>query len=142
MSIEATSIAKRVDEIFVDCLYREEEMTDLVDGEVPVGAVIVEGITNRFGFNPDRLHRYKEEIREILNMMPDEFHTGEGKGGGMSFLNLCMTKDGHQWGEHRNMEQLICLAIGLDMGKYCMPRMMWGMFPGGMPYVTFTTEES
>jgi len=139
MTIEAKAIATRVDEIFVDCLYREEEMTDLVDSEVPVGAVLVEGLITRYGLHPDRLAPHKEEIREILNQMPDVFH--EGKGGGMSFLNLCNTKDGHQWGEHRSMEQLVCLAIATDMGKYCAPRPMWSMFPGSMPYVVFNTEE-
>lgn len=130
------SIAEQVEAIFLDCLYREEEMTDLEEG-IPVGAVLVDGIVSKFGFHPNRIAAHKEEIRALLNQMPDQFHAG--KGGGWSFLNLCVTKDGAQWGEHRNMEQLVVLAIAADMGFYCMPRDVWKVFPGGVPYVAFNT---
>lgn len=133
------SISARVDAIFCDCLFREDE---ILDGKPPEGAIIIDGIASKFGMHPGRVEEHKEEIRELLNLMPDSFHTGEGKGGGMSFLNLCMTKDEEQWGEHRNMEQLVVLAIAALLGKYCIPREMWSMFPGGMPYVAFDTRES
>jgi hypothetical protein len=130
------SIAERVDAIFRDCLYDEEEMTDMEDG-VPIGAIIVDGILNKYGLHPDRVAWHKEEIRTLLNQMPKQFHAGGG--GGWSFLNLCVTEDGTQWGEHRNMEQLGVLAIAADMGFYCYPRDVWKVFPGGMPYVAFNT---
>ena len=133
------SISERVEAIFCDCLFCDEEITD---GKPPEDAILVKGIVSNFGMHPNRVGEHKEEIRELLNLMPDSFHTGEDKGGGTSFLNLCMTKDERQWGEHRNMEQLVVLAIAADLGKYCMPREMWSMFPGGVPYVAFDTRES
>ena len=128
-------IANQVDSIFMDSLFNDEE---LQLGETPDNAILVEGIINNYGFHKERLNSHKDEISNILNLMPDDFH--QGKGGGMSFLNLCMDKDGNQWGEHRNMEQLVVLAIATDQGKYSMPKAMWPSLPGAVPYVTFITE--
>jgi len=54
---------------------------------------------------------------------------------------MCMDKHGVQWGEHRNIEQLVVLGIAAKMVKYCMPRDMWGILPGGMPYIAIDTEK-
>jgi len=136
MTTDAKTIAEQVDDIFCDCLFREDE---IVDGTPPENAILVDGLIAKYGFHPDRVARHKEEVRALLDQMPDVFHAHSG--GGMSFLNLCVAKDGHQWGEHRNMEQLVTLAIATGLGQYCMPREMWSMFPGGMPYVTFDTSK-
>ncbi len=72
--------------------------------------------------------------------MPEEFHENNPSGG-WTFLNLCNDKNGNQWGEHRNMEELVCLSIALNMGKYLMPKVLWGSLPGGMPYISFNTEK-
>ena len=39
------------------------------------------------------------------------------------------------------MEQLLTLGIGLGYAKYLMPREMWKMFPGGMPYFQIDLED-
>lgn len=128
--------AERVDAIFWDCLYKDNE---IVDGVVPSGTIVVEGIMHKFGFHPTRVGSHKEEVREILDTMPPAFHKEHG--GGMSFLNLCDDKDGNQWtGQHSTMEQLLVLAIATGMGAYCIQREMWSMFPGNMPYVVFDTR--
>lgn len=102
--------------------------------EPPEGAVIVQGVMNKFGLHPGRLKEKREEIRELLAEVPDDFmRTG---GGGMSFLNLCMDRHGNHWGEHVNYEDLIVLGMGVGMVNYCVPRDMWSSLPGGMPYVT------
>jgi len=97
----------------------------------------VEGITMDFGLKIDE--RYREEVKGMLRQLNDNFF--DDTGGGWSFLQMCVTKDGQQWGEHRNMQELCCLAIALDLGKWLMPREFWRMMPGGMPYIVFTRKE-
>jgi len=123
--------AERVEKIFMDCLFKDEEIKD---GKAPSDAVLVEGLVSKFGFHPTRLASHQAEIEKELLEFDDDFYTG--KGGGMTFLNFCNTKDGEQWGEHRNMEQLITLGIAIKKVKYCLPRSMWNALPGGVPYVS------
>ena len=115
--------------VFTDCLFKEGEDTTM--------HVKVEGIMSTFGLHPNRLESHKEDIRSMLDQLPDDFK--QEHGGGMSFLNACNTKDGNQWGEHTNMEQLFVLGIGIGFAKYCMPRTAWIAFPGGMPYIVVDT---
>jgi len=119
-------IAKEVSRIMLDSLNGQEE-----------GALVVSGLVRKFGFSPEKISEHKETIRALLNEMPKEFH--KETGGGMSFLNLCMDKNGDQWGEHRNMEELIALGIAAGMASYTLPREMWDVLPGAVPYVTFDT---
>ncbi len=44
------------------------------------------------------------------------------------------TRAGAQWGEHTNMEDLFALGVGIGRVKLLLPRNMWRMLPGGMPY--------
>jgi hypothetical protein len=69
----------------------------------------------------------------LLNELPSSFK--KDIGGGWSFLQACETKDGVQWGEHRNMEQLFVLGMALGKVRYCLPRDLWQVLPGGMPYL-------
>ena len=127
--IEKENISKTVTDAFMDCLFKEDEPHD--------GYILVEGITNKFGFHPQRLERKRETIKEILSMLPNEFKdTSLGGEGGWSFLNLCVLQDGYQWtGMHRVQEQLMCIAIGLNLMEYLLPREMWPALPGSVPYV-------
>ena len=114
-----------VEFIFLDCLFRESEDKTL--------AVIVEGIINDFGFHPDRLKQHEEDIYSLLKELPDEFQRDTGSG--WSFLNACNDKNGILWGQHRNIEQLVTLGIGIEKAKYSLPRQLWPALPGGMPYL-------
>jgi hypothetical protein len=116
--------AKRVEEIILDCLFREGEPTE--------SRVEVEVVMARLGFHPERVESHREEIREMLAELPESFR--EEVGGGWSFLQACETKDGKHWGEHSNIDQLLALGIATGQAKILMPRDMWGIFPGGMPY--------
>lgn len=122
------SIASRVDDIFTRCLF--------TDGEPTEGAVIVHGITATFGFHPGRLSESKADIRAISDVIVGPDFRKDG-GGGTSFLNLCVTKDGEHWGEHPNCQELMCLAVASGIASYCLPREFWGVLQGGVPYVTF-----
>ena len=121
--------AEKVSEIFEDCLFKNEE---IIDGKPIIEPIKVEGIINNFGFYPDRLKNHTVKIVELLNELPDNFK--EWTGSGWTFLNACNDKEGSQWGEHCNIEQLVVLGIGIGKVKYCIPKEMWGILPGGMPY--------
>lgn len=131
------SLAFRVHKVFLDCLYQPEEIKDATTP--PLDAKIVEGITMKFALHPKRLALHRQEVKDFLDQMPNEFRAD--KGGGWSFLNLCMDKNGRQWGEHPTMQELVVLGIALGMVEYCMPRDMWDAFPGGMPYITIDTNK-
>lgn len=120
---------EKIDAAMRDSLFRNEEVPD---GKPPADAVIVDGVRSKFGFHKARLESHREEVREALAQLSDQFH--RGRGDGWSFLNACMDKDGNQWGEHRNVEQLVCLGIALGLVEYCLPKEMWSVLPGGMPY--------
>ena len=115
---------------FKDCLFKEGEISE---GKIPEGAILVEGIVNKFGFHPTRLLEKKPEVTKWLNSLPHEFHKTEGDG--WSFLNACNQENGTQWtGFHRSMEQLFCLGIGLGFVESQLPKELWSILPGSMPY--------
>jgi len=116
--------AESVQEVFFECMFK--------DGEDTSQAVLVEGIVSKFGFHPGRLAENKEAIHSLLMELPPNFR--ESDGGGWSFLQACITQTGVQWGEHRNVEQLIALGLASKEVAYLMPREMWSAMPGGMPY--------
>ncbi len=122
--------AKNVNDVFMDCLFQSGEDTSR--------AILAEGVVHKFGFNPDRLEAHKTEIREMLECLPDEFQAD--KGGGTSFMNACITKDGDQWGGHSDIEKLLVLGIATKQAEILMPRDMWNILPGGMPYIGVVTK--
>jgi hypothetical protein len=131
---------ENVQEVVRDSLFRYDEAPRTEDGRPrdPEDAVIVEGVIGRFGFHPGRLESHRQDVTDMLRELPDTFK--KRGGGGMSFLNMCLTKTGHQWGEHHDMDDLLCLAIGLKLGEIQVPREMWSALPGGFPYVVFDVE--
>lgn len=131
--MSAVLTAERVNEIFLDCLFR--------DGENTSNHVMAEGIVTNVGFHPDRLNSHKDEVVAMLDELPDEFK--KSGGGGWSFLNACDDKHGNQWtGLHQTMEQLFLLGIALGKVKCQLPREMWSVLPGGMPYYVINSHES
>lgn len=124
----------RVEEIFLDCLYKPEEMEGLEEGEAPEGCVIVEGILSRFGLHPERLESHRAEVTEMLMNLPVGFR--KSSGGGWSFLQGCQDRNDVQWtGFHMIVSQLFVLGMGLGLVSYLLPREMWSAFPGSMPYL-------
>ncbi len=93
---------------------------------------MVEGLTIKVGFNPERLLSHKDEIIELLDELNDNFK--ESIGGGYSFLEAPFDKHGNHWGEQSNAQELVLLGIGIGKVNYLIPREMWKMFPGGVPY--------
>lgn len=50
----------------------EEELDK--DGNPKIEIIDAEGIVRKFGFHPERLESYREEVKNILNELPDKFH--------------------------------------------------------------------
>lgn len=121
--MELTSANVR--KVFMDSLFK--------DGEKIHNPIIVDGITMRVGFHPERLMSHRQEIEDMLSQLPTEFN--QHTGGGCSFLIACNTKSGKQWGEHRNIEELFALGIGTGKVEYLFPKEMWSILPGGVPYL-------
>ena len=121
--MELTS--QNVEFVFMDCLFQEGQNTS--------DPVIAEGITSKFGFHKGRLESHRDAITNMLSQLPKEFH--KDSGGGWTFLNACNNAKGEQWtGEHRIMEQLFTLGQACEKVQCLMPREMWSVLPGGMPY--------
>ena len=120
------NIGEQVEALILDCLNGQED-----------GALKVEGLLCDFGFSPEKIQLHREEIRALLDQMPREFHLNGG--GGYSFLQLPFTQNGEQWGEQRGAEALLCLGIAAGMATILLPREMWSMLPGNVPYVMINT---
>ena len=117
--------SSRVEEIFRDCLYKVGESTD---DHIPV-----EGIVIHVGLNPTRVQDHRTEIESMLGELPDEFKASGG--GGWSFLNACNDRHGRQWTDyHQRMEQLFILGMAIGKVELQLPRELWNVLPGGMPY--------
>lgn len=116
-----------VKEIIIDCAFDA--------GEDQTGAVLAEGIMKTYGFHPKRLEKRKEDIANLLAQLTKEFQPpSKGGGGGWTFLNGCMDKDGHQWGEQMDVEMLLALGIATDQAKILTTKAMSAALPGGVPY--------
>lgn len=117
--------AQNVSETFMNCLFKEGENTE--------NHIVAEGVMIKVGFHPERLKEATPKIEAMVNELPDEFKPNSG--GGMLFLNACMDNKGNHWAEHSTIDQLVCLGIASGKLQYLMPREMWSVLPGGMPYL-------
>ncbi len=130
-------LGDRIKAILIDCFFKNEEMED---GKPIVPPIMVDGFTGKYGFHPERVARHKPEIIEILKLMPRAFF--KDGGGGASFLHLCSTAAGQQWGEHTDCEALVVIAFAAGLGKFAVARPLWNNLPGGMPYIIFDLSET
>src|SRR5688572_8890842 len=128
--------AANVQAIAMYCLYRKDEIGE--DGAAPDGCVIAEGVVQRLGFHPARLQEKAPDIRSMLLELPEPFRSD--KGGGWSFLQACDDRAGNQWGEHRDVDALLCLGIASGYATILLPREMWGAMPGSVPYFAVIAE--
>lgn len=112
--------AEAVEKLFHECVSSEGEPT--------------EGVVIRIKLDT----RGREaEIGLLLMELPEEFRAD--KGGGWSFLNACQDRHGNQWtGLHATMEKLLMLGLASKQATILMPREMWDVLPGGMPYFAVT----
>src|ERR1035437_796603 len=118
---------QNVEELFIKCLF--------LDGEDTSKAKIINGVVIKVGFNPEGIGENKNEIKDLLiQCHPDFMSTSKAQG--MSFLYFCIDKDENQWtGMHTVCDNLICLGMAIDKVKFLLPREMWTILPGAMPYI-------
>lgn len=117
--------AENVERIYSKCVASNPTSKDVIK---------VCGIKNTDIYSSKELEKYKEDIKVMLNQLPDNFK--KSIGGGWSFLNMCMRKDDYQWtGLHRTMEKLVTMAIAIKAAEFILPQKMWGILPAGMPYI-------
>lgn len=121
--------ASNVKDVVMDCLFNEGEDTSK--------AVMVEGVVNKLGFHPERLATHKDDIVSMLMQLPKPFIDD-----GWSFLNACVREDGFQWGEHRDIDTLLCLGLAIKRVVFPLPREVWAALPGGMPYLIVLSKDS
>jgi hypothetical protein len=123
--------AANVQQVLVDCLFKDEE----IENGAPLSGieyVKVSGVMRQFGFHKERLMSHQEDIMSMLLQLEREFL--ESGGGGMSFLRMCMTKDGVHWAEHSRCDELICLGLGIGKVQILL-RDLANTLPGGVPYI-------
>lgn len=120
--------AKRVEEILIDCLIKDSDHINCK--KLPKNkVVVVEGIANKYAFHRERLESYRGEVQGLINNLSPDIKEG------ISFLNICIDKENNQWGEQRDCENLICLAIGLEIIRYMLPKEAWFLLPGNVPII-------
>lgn len=94
----------------------------------------VNGVMLSVWFSKTRLEQSKQDIVDMLNCLPDNFK--KSGGGGWSFLNMCQDNNDEQWtGFHSDIDKLVTLGIATDSVSFLMPKDMWDVLPGGMPYI-------
>ncbi len=122
--------SENVEAIFKDCLAESAGKA----------TQIISGVIIRAGFNRDKVTANRDNILSMLSYLPKEFHAL--KGGGWTFLNLCVDADGQQWTDlHQKCDMLICLGIAIGAVKFLLAREFWQCFPGGMPYVVVDIQK-
>lgn len=119
---------KEITDIFLDCLFKQDE---IVNDKPTIDPIYATGIViDKFGFNPERIKLYNEDIKKAVDQLHETFDKG------WSFLNIGLLKDGTIWTtSHQCMEQLLVLGIATGFLKYTLPKKSWRILPGGVPYV-------
>ena len=107
----------------------------LIESETDEHALTVQGVVSTYLFDPVKITENREQIKQWLSELPHTFRKDEG--GGWSFLYACKNAAGQQWTSlHVVMESLFCLGIAAGFVSCPLPRDMWNILPGGMPYYT------
>jgi hypothetical protein len=126
--------AEAVNRIFIDCLSGSSGLNN-------PDVLVVEGVVNSFALSKIKVEIYREKIKDLLTQLPLPFSPlDKGGEGGWSFLQMCVDRDDDQWGEHPDMEKLCILGLATGMMRWCAPRNLWEILPGGMPYLVVDTE--
>lgn len=120
--------AKRVREMFTDSLLP----TDHTD---ETKCISVYGVTSIFGLDPEKIEKYRAEIYSLMEELPNEFWDSPIGQGGYSFIRLPFTKDGDQWGEQQNAQELMILGLAAGYMQYMFGMDFWKALPGSVPYI-------
>lgn len=122
--------AENVERVFNDCLAEQRE-----------GAQLIHGVILKVAFDRSKVSANRENILSMLSLLPEPFQAD--RGGGWSFLNLCVDQNKHQWTSfHQTCDKLVCLGLAIGAVEFCFKqRELWQVFPGGMPYLTINLQK-
>lgn len=133
-----------VEKLFDDVVQRpfmraDDDPTVSIDVFDP-DTIFVEGVVHSAYFNQTKLESHRHEVAAWIRQLPSQFHRNGG--GGWTFLNLCENASGQMWTSfHLTMERLYMLAAGLGLAHFALPRDVWAVLPGEMPYIIFTVTD-
>lgn len=129
--------SKRIEEVFYKCMFGEDKVKDgsLIEG---TPYITVEGVHTKVAFDPEKIEQYKDEIKSWVDDLDPRFN--EEPDGGYSFIGVPFDKNGTQWGEQRDGDRLMMLAIAAGFVKYLFPRKFWPALPGSVPYYVIPKE--
>ena len=135
--------AENVTAVLLDCMFKDDELTEEKLPKAGIEYIIVEGVVANFGFVRTRLESHRQDVVDFISQLhPNFLSAAEGGGDGWSFLQLPFKgQDNEQWGEQMSAQELYVLAKGLKLAKDILPRPMWIMFEGGVPYIRFSKTE-
>lgn len=122
------NMCTRIRTIFDDCLLPTDYTND-------TKCISVCGVSAIFGINPDKIEEHREEIFKMMQALPIEFWESPIGSDGYTFLNLPFTKDGAQWGEQQNAQELMVLGITAGYMQYLFSKDYWEVLPGSVPYI-------
>lgn len=118
----------KIQEVFIRCMYEDNPNDE--DYVCPYISV-----TGRvFGFDPNKIEQYMEQIKIWLNQLDPTFKEG------WSLLNAPFDKDGRQWGEQIDADRLFALGTAAGLVENMkLPRFLC---PGGLPYFMIFDEDA
>jgi hypothetical protein len=132
--MKRTLTAEAVNTIFTTCFVPKEnahnDSLSLIEGS---------GCGGTYSFIGDLLMNERETIKKMLLELPKPFMKSSHCQG-WSFMEACVTREGIQWGEHINIEQLITMGNALKLVTFPFPEKMWHTLPGSMPYIEVQDE--
>ena len=121
--------ADSVKEILKKCLVKDRDTikkyesthVDSPHRKVTVDNVcIVLGLNGRkYYFDAIALEQSRDEIKELLLQLPREFMRSAAMGGS-SFLDACLNNEGHQWGDQKDVDELLALGKAVDLVQTAM----------------------
>jgi hypothetical protein len=122
----------RVHEIFMDCLFNNDEDT--------TNHIRADGISLNIGFHPERIKLHEEEISVILNNLSEAFR--DDCGGGASFFAGFKTKNNEIWtADPGRVEELFQLGIAIGRMICPIPQSIWHLLPNGIPYYILRAQK-
>lgn len=100
--------------------------------------LIVMGITDRLAFKKENIERFRKDIEAMLMELPTDFRESS-EVSGLSFLAATEDRHGVQWtGLQKYMEAVFVLGMAIGRVRTLLPRELWFVLPGGVPYYQIT----
>ena len=144
--------SRLVSETFDICFINDDQLVEIEAN--PTNCKQCESVMGPRHMRIDKLEENRERIVSWLSALDDAYRRSVG--GGYTFLNMCVDRDGQQWtGFHMVQNQLVMLGNGIgmcsilyikDFIRNAMPDLsdteldefveQQGLaLPGGMPYI-------